>query len=88
MSKLKEKLNEELKEELKGKSGIYVLRNLVNNKAYIGSAVDLERRMKEHFKSNGVNNQHNQYLNRSFAKYGWWNFFTIYGWKIWYGCFW
>ena len=31
------------------KSGIYKIRNLVNGKIYVGSAVDFDKRKREHF---------------------------------------
>lgn len=30
------------------KFGIYVIRNLINNKVYVGKAVDIHRRIKGH----------------------------------------
>src|SRR5256885_7910596 len=36
-------------EENKGKSGVYLLRNLINKKTYVGSSIDLRRRFKEYF---------------------------------------
>jgi excinuclease UvrABC nuclease subunit len=36
-------------QENKGKAGVYRLVNLVNKKTYIGSSVNLERRMREYF---------------------------------------
>ena len=31
------------------KSGVYQIRNLINNKVYVGSAVDINRRKREHY---------------------------------------
>lgn len=36
-------------EELRGKSGIYQIRNLLNNKIYVGSAIDFFKRRQLHF---------------------------------------
>jgi group I intron endonuclease len=47
-------------------SGIYKITNTVNQKVYIGSAVDLERREKEHFSGR----QTNKILKRAMKKYG------------------
>ena len=51
-------------------SGIYAVVNLVNNKRYIGQAVNFNRRKSEHF-GNGNSNIH---LQRAMAKYGRQNF--------------
>lgn len=56
------------------KSGIYKLVNLINNKIYIGSAVNLRQRFKMH-KRDILKNKHcNTYLSRSISKYGIENF--------------
>lgn len=56
------------------KSGIYKITNLVNNKFYIGSAIDLVERKYEHFRKL-KNNQHcNILLQNSFNKHGLDNF--------------
>lgn len=51
-------------------SGIYEIKNIINNKIYIGSAINLEKRKKEHFYDLRKNKHHNRYLQRSFNKYG------------------
>lgn len=62
--------------ELKGKSGIYSLRCDVTNEQYIGSAVSLCRRLKEHLYSDKSNLR----LKRAMNKYGLNNFsFLVYG---------
>lgn len=55
--------------ELKGKSGIYQIRNLVNNKIYIGSASDFYERKSQHF-SLLKYGKHNQKLQNSYNKHG------------------
>lgn len=51
-------------------SGIYVIRNTLNDKVYIGKSVDYEKRIYEH-KRRLINNNHdNIYLQRSWNKYG------------------
>jgi group I intron endonuclease len=55
-------------------SGIYRIRNLINGKIYIGSAVDFERRWKYH-KSRLNNNSHNNiHLQNAWNKNGQENF--------------
>lgn len=51
-------------------SGIYQIKNLTNNKIYIGSAVNIQRRIYEHqlYLKKGLH--HNQHLQRSVNKYG------------------
>jgi group I intron endonuclease len=51
-------------------SGIYKITNIVNNKFYIGSSVDIYHRLKHHY-SDLKNNKHgNKYFLRSYIKYG------------------
>ncbi|MFA7709416.1 MAG: VOC family protein [archaeon] len=52
------------------KSGIYKILNIVNGKQYVGSAVNLEKRKKEHFYALKKQKHINTYLQRSFDKYG------------------
>jgi group I intron endonuclease len=51
-------------------SGIYKITNTVNQKVYIGSAVDLKRRKKQHFSGR----QTNKILKQAIKKYGVENF--------------
>jgi group I intron endonuclease len=51
-------------------SGIYKMTNIINNKCYIGSAIDIKNRFKQH-KSLLKNNKHfNNHLQSSYNKYG------------------
>ena len=50
-------------------SGIYKITNTINNKFYIGSAVDLKERKYEHFRKLSKNNHCNILLQNSFNKY-------------------
>lgn len=52
-----------------GKSGIYRIRNLINNKFYIGSAINLNKRKNQHFHYLRKNKHHNKPLQNSFNKY-------------------
>ncbi|MFD1957330.1 GIY-YIG nuclease family protein [Paenibacillus thailandensis] len=52
------------------KSGIYCIKNKVNEKVYIGSSVDLVSREYEHFNKLTNGKHENKYLQRSFNKYG------------------
>lgn len=51
-------------------SGIYQIRNIVNGKIYIGSAVNLYKRKIDHFTTLVKNKHHNDYLQKSYNKYG------------------
>lgn len=54
--------------------GIYWITNLVNNKIYIGSSINIKKRFNQH-KSNLRHNRHcNQHLQRAWNKYGEENF--------------
>ncbi len=55
-------------------SGIYQIRNLINNKIYIGSSYNLDKRNKTHFKTLKLNTHSNRHLQDSFNIYGEKNF--------------
>ena len=58
--------------------GIYMIQNKVNGKIYIGQAVDIEKRWKDHKKCLRNNRHHNEHLQNTWNKYGEDNFeFTI-----------
>ena len=52
------------------KTGIYCILNLENQRHYIGSAVDIERRWKQHRYHLLKNTHHNSKLQRAYNKYG------------------
>jgi len=52
------------------KSGIYQIKNLKNNKIYIGSSVDIRNRWRNHLFWLRNNRHYNSHLQRSFNKYG------------------
>jgi len=60
-----------------GQSGIYMIINLVNNKFYIGSSVDIYHRMLSHISLLKRNKHDNIHLQNSFNKYGINNFIWI-----------
>ena len=60
--------------DLKNKSGIYQIRNLINNKIYVGSAVNLKKRFNTHLYQLKTNIHENYKLQRDFDKYGEQNF--------------
>jgi group I intron endonuclease len=51
-------------------SGIYVIRNLINHKFYLGSAKDFNLRKGKHFKDLRANKHVNKHLQNAFNKYG------------------
>jgi group I intron endonuclease len=55
-------------------TGIYKIRNIVNNKIYIGSAVDIKKRWRDHKWYLKENKHHNSHLQSSYNKYGLKNF--------------
>jgi group I intron endonuclease len=55
-------------------SGIYMIKNLVNGKVYIGKTKNLYRRRHQHFQELKKNKHLNNYLQKSFNKYGSENF--------------
>lgn len=48
-------LNDELPEELYGCPAIYVLHDTTNGRYYVGKALDVVARLKQHFQGNGGN---------------------------------
>ena len=58
------------RKEDKKKSGIYVIKNLINNKVYVGKAVDIYRRIKDHVTGlNTKNKNENPHLINAWHKY-------------------
>lgn len=51
-------------------SGIYVIRNIINNKIYIGSSVNITKRWNTHKRSLRNNTHHSIILQRAYNKYG------------------
>ncbi|WP_003297534.1 NUMOD3 domain-containing DNA-binding protein [Stutzerimonas stutzeri] len=51
-------------------SGIYAIRNKQSQKSYIGSAVNIDRRLKEHRQRLKAGAHHSPKLQRAWAKYG------------------
>lgn len=58
----------------KNKSGIYLIKNLINNKFYIGSTINFRKRYNNHIYSSKKNKNGCTYLQKSFLKYGIENF--------------
>lgn len=52
------------------KSGVYQIRNLVNDKLYVGSAKEFKNRYKTHLNSLAKGTHYNKHLQASFNKYG------------------
>jgi len=55
---------------MKTKSGIYQIRNTLNGRKYIGSAVNILRRFNEHKKHLRTGHHDNIHLQRAWDKYG------------------
>lgn len=51
-------------------SGIYKILNIINTKVYIGSSTNLRYRISKHFNHLKKNHHNNDYLQRSFNKWG------------------
>jgi hypothetical protein len=61
--------------ENKDKSGVYLWRNLINNKVYIGSSINLSRRFKEYYSIYRLLNIDPEMLiSKGLLKYGYSNF--------------
>lgn len=57
-------------EELKNKSGIYCIENLSTHKKYVGQAVSVSGRFKEHISDLNHQDHFNSYLQNAWNKYG------------------
>lgn len=55
-------------------SGIYQIRNKINNKLYIGESIRISRRKNDHFQTLSVGKHHNQHLQNAVNEYGIENF--------------
>lgn len=51
-------------------SGIYIIRNTINNKIYIGSSIDIQKRWNTHKRDLMKNIHHSIILQRAYNKYG------------------
>ena len=73
-------LNAELEKDViikqnKNKSGIYRWINVINNKKYIGSSIDLSRRFKEYYNKNRISKvKRNFPIHAAILKYDYYNF--------------
>lgn len=56
------------------KQGIYIFTNLVNNKVYIGSSLNLDKRCYEHYRLLRLNQHENKHFQAAWNKYGEENF--------------
>lgn len=54
---------------LKRKSGIYIIKNTINKKVYVGSAVNMYNRIYEHLRTLKHNEHKNKYLQNHYNKY-------------------
>lgn len=52
------------------KSGIYCIENIMNHKKYIGQSIDVEERWRKHVSELKHGYHHNDYLQKSWNKYG------------------
>ena len=57
--------------------GIYVIRNKINGKMYIGQSVDIKRRKCEHFKNLNYGVHENKLLMDEYLKYSKENFIIL-----------
>jgi group I intron endonuclease len=62
--------NAEGQQEQKIKCGVYKIKNIINNKVYIGSSKNIENRWKQHIYELNKNNHHSIKLQRAWNKYG------------------
>ena len=77
----KDKLN--ILNYIKGKSGIYMWTDKLNGKKYVGSSVDLKRRLLEYYNVNRMLNEKSMAINVALLKYGYTNFSLDYSRILW-----
>jgi len=51
-------------------TGIYEIRNITNGRIYIGSAVNISKRWRDHLRQLESNNHHSKFMNRCWNKHG------------------
>ena len=61
------------------KTGIYQIRNIINNKIYIGQSLNIKTRFLQHKQALRKNRHPNQHLQNAWNKYGKSNAVAIYG---------
>lgn len=66
--------NKSIIKQNKGKSGIYLWRNLENGKSYVGSAVDIGRRLAQYFNIKNLRRDSCMAICRALLKHGYSNF--------------
>jgi len=59
---------------IKGKAGIYMWKNKLNGKKYVGSSVDLRRRLLEYYNVNRLINEESMPISAALLKHGYQNF--------------
>lgn len=72
---LTKRIKKTIYKTLKGKSGVYVFINNITNEIYVGSSVDLTRRMRSYYyMADNSDKSTNSIIIRAFRKYGLNNF--------------
>lgn len=67
---LKGKLLTHVSEKINMSSGIYQITNIINNKIYIGSSSNIEKRWKKHKTELNTKNHHSKHLENAWHLYG------------------
>jgi hypothetical protein len=66
--------SKEIKAFIRNKSGIYMWKNIINNKEYVGSSLKLNRRFTEYMNVKRISKLKNMAINEALLKYGYENF--------------
>jgi len=77
LNPIEDRKNKEIFNDNNHKAGIYVFTNKCNNKRYIGSAIDLNKRISRYYQNYYLNNERNKniLIIKAIKKYGISNFF-------------
>ena len=61
---------EYIKQNFPSEGGVYQIINLKNNKIYIGSSIDIRKRIRDHLYNLKINSHHSSHLQNSWNQYG------------------
>lgn len=64
----------DIKAFIKNKSGIYMWKNIINHKEYVGSSSKLNKRFREYLNPNHLKMNYTMNINKALLKYGYKNF--------------
>lgn len=67
-------MKKDIVSENKGKSGIYLIKNIVTGDIYVGQSIDLSKRFTKYFSLRYIKSKETLIISRALIKYGYINF--------------